>query len=113
MKKLIAILSIAFLPSVTFAQHYIYYSGGYGYGNSWHMPFFLLVLIPIVWFIFCVLMFILWLWMLIDAIKYAPEKMKIVWIIVIIFTSIIGALIYYFVEKRPRLKIHHHHEENK
>jgi predicted RNase H-related nuclease YkuK (DUF458 family) len=42
--------------------------------------------------------------MLIDAIKNSPEKIKLIWVIVIIFTQIIGALIYYFVEKMPRNK---------
>ncbi|MBU6370996.1 MAG: PLDc N-terminal domain-containing protein [Patescibacteria group bacterium] len=83
----------------------MYYGGDYGYANyGWHVPLFFLVFIPVIWFLFCLAVFVLWIWMLIDAIKYAPEKMKLVWVIVIIFTCIIGALIYYFVEHRPRIK---------
>lgn len=104
MKKIFSVLAIALTPSLALAQHYIYYSVGNGYSNySWHLPLFFLILVPVVWILFCVAMFILWLWMLIDAIKYAPEKMKVVWVIVIIFTSVIGALVYYFVERRPRM----------
>ena len=50
--------------------------------------------------------------MLIDAIKNAPEKTKLIWVIVIVFTHIIGALIYYFVEKRPKNKAKIHHTEH-
>ena len=100
---------MAFLPTIALGQHYVYYSGGYDSGNyGWHiLPLFFVVLIPVLWFMFCLAMFVFWIMMLIDAIKHAPEKMKIVWVIVIIFTSLIGALIYYFVERRPRMKGEH------
>lgn len=117
MKKLLSILSIAFIPGISFAQHYIYYNGNYGYENynyGFHtLPLLLLILIPVISFLFCVAMFVFWLLMLVDAIKRAPEKMKIVWVIVIIFTTLIGALIYYFVEKRPREKLEYKKEEVK
>jgi hypothetical protein len=47
--------------------------------------------------------FAVWLWMLIDAIKYTPSEnnLKLIWILVIILTGIIGALIYMFVQ-RPK-----------
>ena len=47
-------------------------------------------------------LFIFWLWMLIDCIKrdFTKSNDKIVWILVIIFTQIIGAIIYYFVVKK-------------
>ncbi len=48
-----------------------------------------------------------WLWMLIDCLK-RPDNMfkfggnnaKLIWILVIIFTGLIGAVIYYFLIKR-------------
>jgi formate hydrogenlyase subunit 3/multisubunit Na+/H+ antiporter MnhD subunit len=47
--------------------------------------------------------FAVWLWMLIDAIKYTPSEnnLKLIWILVILLTGIIGALIYMFVQ-RPK-----------
>jgi len=49
------------------------------------------------------LSFIFWLWMLIDAINHQKED-KTMWVLVIIFLSILGATIYYFSEKRKRKK---------
>jgi hypothetical protein len=44
-----------------------------------------------------------WLWMLIDAITRIPSggNTKLIWILVLIFTGVIGALIYFFVQ-RPK-----------
>lgn len=49
-----------------------------------------------------VLFFIFWLWMLIDCIKsdFGQNHNKISWILIIIFTGIIGAVLYYFLVKR-------------
>lgn len=53
------------------------------------------------------LLFVFWLWMLIDCLKRPDDKFafggnyaKIIWVLVIIFTGFIGALIYYFLIKR-------------
>jgi len=45
----------------------------------------------------------IWLWMLIDAIKYTPsaDNQRLIWILVIVLTGIVGALIYMFVQ-RPK-----------
>ncbi len=50
---------------------------------------------------------VLWFWMLVDCLKrpddkfaYGGNNAKIVWILVIIFTGLIGALIYYFLIKK-------------
>ena len=47
-----------------------------------------------------------WIWMLIDcATRESKEgNDKLVWVIIIIFTHLIGAIIYYFVRRRPRLQ---------
>jgi peptidoglycan/LPS O-acetylase OafA/YrhL len=47
--------------------------------------------------------FAFWLWMLIDAITKMPSggNTKLIWILVLVFTGVIGALIYYFVQ-RPK-----------
>ena len=51
-----------------------------------------------------VLSFIFWLWMLIDCLKrgFAKPADKIAWILVLIFLYFLGAVIYYFVERKAR-----------
>jgi hypothetical protein len=46
--------------------------------------------------------FVFWILMIVDCTKrrFKHDADKIVWILVIIFTYIIGALIYYFVVKK-------------
>jgi hypothetical protein len=53
----------------------------------------------LVFLIIFLLLSIFWLWMLIDAITNTAidGTEKIVWVLVILFTHIIGALIYFFV----------------
>ncbi len=48
-----------------------------------------------------------WLWMLIDCLKRPDDKFsiggnnaKLIWVLVIVFTGLIGALLYYFLIKR-------------
>ncbi|MBI4155222.1 PLDc N-terminal domain-containing protein [Candidatus Woesearchaeota archaeon] len=50
--------------------------------------------------IILVLLFaIFWVWMLVDAVTrdFKNDTEKVVWVLVIIFTHILGALIYYLV----------------
>ena len=46
---------------------------------------------------------VFWIWMIVECATKEPSQGndKIVWIIIIIFGQLIGALIYYFV-RRPR-----------
>jgi len=45
----------------------------------------------------------LWIWMLVDcAVKEKEGADKIVWMLVILFTNFVGALIYLFARKLPR-----------
>jgi uncharacterized RDD family membrane protein YckC len=48
-----------------------------------------------------------WLWMLVDALTNTAldGTMKIVWALVIFFLHFLGALIYFFVGRRPRAGI--------
>ena len=48
--------------------------------------------------------FVFWILMLVDCIKrkFKDDTEKIIWILVIIFTGIIGALIYYFIVKNKK-----------
>ncbi len=57
--------------------------------------------------IIAIVLFVLWLWMLIDCLKRRDEKFaiggnyaRLIWVLVIIFTGLIGALIYYFLIKK-------------
>ncbi len=45
---------------------------------------------------------IIWIWMIIDCAqrKFKKSDDKVVWILVIVFLGIIGAIIYYFAVKR-------------
>jgi hypothetical protein len=66
-----------------------------------------LIIIPIVLvaILLGVLTTIFWVWMLIDCAtnKTLRDNQKIGWIIAILFTHLIGAIIYYFVVRTPRL----------
>ena len=46
---------------------------------------------------------VFWLWMLIDCIK-RDFKDKILWIILIVLLHLLGAVLYYFIVKRPSSK---------
>jgi hypothetical protein len=62
-----------------------------------YQPVFLVtVLISLVLFIF-------WVWMLIDAIKYQKDD-RTMWLLIIIVGQTLGAIVYYFVQKRKRIK---------
>ncbi len=47
---------------------------------------------------------IFWIWMIIDCATHERNSTdKIIWILIIIFTHFIGALIYFFVRKQGRV----------
>jgi Phospholipase_D-nuclease N-terminal len=48
---------------------------------------------------------VFWIWMIVECATKEPNQgnEKIVWILVIIFTHWIGALIYYFVRRPQRI----------
>lgn len=64
------------------------------------------VLIGIIWFVFfvvAVLLFIFWIFMLIDVFKrtnWKDESDKTLWILLVILLNGLGAIIYYFAVKR-------------
>lgn len=59
----------------------------------------------LIFFVIGLLATAFWIWMLIDCATKEPGQGndKVVWVIIIVFTQIIGALIYYFV-RRPKRK---------
>ena len=64
-----------------------------------------LILIPI-WLSIAAGVMVLWIWTLIDCIKNEPTEgnERIVWVVVIAVTHLIGALVYLIV-RRPQRKI--------
>jgi len=48
-----------------------------------------------------------WIWMLIDCASKEPSQGndKVIWILVIVFTHFIGALIYYFIRRPERRRL--------
>jgi len=50
--------------------------------------------------------FLFWLWMLVDCATKEPDQgnTKIVWIIIIVFTNFLGALVYFFTQRQRRLE---------
>ncbi len=53
-------------------------------------------------FVLGIASFVFWIAMLIDCLKkkFSKDNDKIVWVLVLVFAGIIGAVIYYFVAKK-------------
>jgi hypothetical protein len=72
---------------------------GFGIGVGFFFLFGVLALLSLALLAF-------WIWMLVDCAQ-APEKPgsndRVVWILVLVFTGWLGALIYFFVVRQPRL----------
>ncbi|MBZ5584928.1 MAG: PLD nuclease N-terminal domain-containing protein [Acidobacteriia bacterium] len=49
-------------------------------------------------------MLVFWLWMLIDCLTKEPDagNTKVIWVLVIVFTHIIGAALYFFIRRPQR-----------
>ena len=46
-----------------------------------------------------------WIWMIYDCVTHEPpSERRIIWLMIIIFTNFIGALLYYFVRRPERLR---------
>jgi hypothetical protein len=52
--------------------------------------------------------FLFWIWMLIDCAMNEPSEGndKIVWVVIMVFVHFIGALIYFFVRRPERIRLH-------
>jgi len=48
-----------------------------------------------------------WIWMLVDCLQNEPpgSNDKLIWVLVILFGHLLGAVIYYFVRRAERLKL--------
>ncbi len=64
-----------------------------------------LLAIPVLAIAFCALAF--WIWMLVDCIKHESSEGndKIVWVIIIVATKLIGAIVYYFARRQKRMHL--------
>jgi hypothetical protein len=62
--------------------------------------------LPLLAFPFMLLATVFWIWMLVDCATKEPSQSndKIVWILVILFTHFIGALIYFLVRRPERIR---------
>ncbi|HLA43925.1 MAG TPA: PLDc N-terminal domain-containing protein [Aggregatilineales bacterium] len=69
-------------------------------GVTWF--FSLLIFVPII----LLLTTIFWVWMIVDCAVNEPpnDNNKIVWILIIIFTHIIGAIIYFLIRRPQRFQ---------
>lgn len=72
-----------------------------GFGGSWMLHFYGLTGVGLFGIIVFLLFAIFWVWMLVDAITrdFKKDLEKVVWVLLIIFTHVIGAVIYYLVVK--------------
>lgn len=66
----------------------------------------ILIFLLILLFLFIIGSIVLWIWMLVDSIKrtYKNADEKLMWILIIVFAQIIGAIVYYFVVKKQDKK---------
>lgn len=55
-------------------------------------------------FILYILGLIFWIWMLVDCIQRRMDgTQKIIWVLVIIFLNVLGAIIYFFAGRNSRI----------
>ena len=73
-------------------------------GELIFFPFFAVFMLLMI--IIGVLAFLFWIWMIVDCAKrnFKNDAEKIVWIIIVVLASWVGALIYYFVIKTSNEK---------
>jgi hypothetical protein len=63
---------------------------------------------PLVVFPLALLLLGFWIWMIVDCATKEPSEGndKIIWILVILLTNWIGALIYFLVRRPERIRLH-------
>lgn len=69
-----------------------------------------IALLPLVCMLFSLalgcLTTVFWLWMLVDCLSYEPSdgNDKILWVLVIVLTHVLGAVLYYFIRRPERIR---------
>ena len=68
------------------------------------LPFFLIF--GVIFFALCIGSTVLWIWMIIDCATKEPSEGndKLIWILVILLTHLLGALIYLLVRRPQRIR---------
>jgi hypothetical protein len=71
-------------------------------------PLFVWLLFFVIFLVVGICGTIFWVWMLIDCATKEPSagNDKLIWILVIVLTHLIGALIYYFVRRPERMQLY-------
>lgn len=54
------------------------------------------IVVPIV-----LVTFAFWVWMLVDCLK-KPSKDKLIWVLLIVFLNLLGAILYFFIERKKQ-----------
>ena len=51
---------------------------------------------------------VFWVWMLVDCLTKEPQtgNVKVLWVIVILFTHVLGAALYFFIRRPQRINEH-------
>ncbi|MGC9309072.1 MAG: PLDc N-terminal domain-containing protein [Candidatus Nanoarchaeia archaeon] len=70
------------------------------------IPLFAVLFFFFIWFMFLIISILgtlFWIFMIVDVAKrkFKQENDKVIWILVVILAGLIGAIIYYFMIKRP------------
>ncbi|MFN6992268.1 MAG: PLDc N-terminal domain-containing protein [Fervidobacterium sp.] len=58
-------------------------------------PFMMITVVAI-----AILGFVFWIWMLVDCLQRKKFDDKLVWVVVLVFLNILGAILYYFIVKK-------------
>lgn len=97
----IIVFAAIFVLALNFANAFGYFRNSDMYDFVGMPGFGMLVGFGIFAILIGIFLFVFWLWMLIDCLKrdFKKDVEKIVWILVMIFLHILGAVVYYFVVK--------------
>ena len=67
---------------------------------------------PVEWFIVLVALLgsVVWIWALVDCLLHetAQGNAKLIWIIVIVFTHVVGAILYFLLRRSHRMAVTSH-----
>lgn len=108
--QFVAYLAIALLPNTALAATS---SGGAAAGVAVGIFFIFIMIFYLLMLAAGIAGFIFWILMLVDAAQrtnWETENDKLVWILIVVLTGIIGALIYYFMI-RKKLGPNHPHKK--